>query len=203
MFAKPAPGRGGGRQGGGGSGRNSGVGGLAPAGAVGAGLGRTRACRDRGRGRDRGRDGRWPKGAGDTVGALVERAGQLTDLSEKTGPLHGRPAEAGLRRRPGGGEPGGFGGRGAEAAADARGGRAGSVKARQAFTDIGVSWEELRGLAPEEQFARVAQALGTIPDQERMVAAGADLMGKGFAEIIPLVKHAHEVMEAPVALDAT
>jgi hypothetical protein len=64
----------------------------------------------------------------------------------------------------------------------------GSEQARQKFADIGVSWKELQGLRPEQQFALVAQALGTIPDQERLVAAGADLMGKGFADLIPLIK---------------
>jgi hypothetical protein len=141
------------------------------------------------------------KAASETIGALVERAGTLTDLSEKTG-----LSTDALQKLD-------FVGSQVGVSLDASAGAVlklqrtlgeaaqGSVKAREAFAAVGISWEELRGLAPEQQFARVAQVLGTIPDQERMVAAGADLMGKGFSEIIPLVKHAHEVLEAPVALD--
>lgn len=142
------------------------------------------------------------KAASETIGALVERAGQLTDLSEKTG-----LSTDALQKLD-------FVGSQVGVSLDASAGAvlklqrtlgeaaAGSKTAQQAFAAINVSWKDLIGLKPEEQFARVASALGTIPDQEELVARGADLMGRGFAEIIPLVKHAQEVLEAPVALDA-
>jgi hypothetical protein len=177
------------------------AGGLAPGGALGAGLsalGPAGIAAAAGI----GAIAIAGKAASETIGALVERAGNLTDLSEKTG-----LSTDALQKLD-------FVGSQVGVSLDASAGAVlklqrtlgeaaqGSAQAQQAFAAIGVSWKDLRGLAPEEQFARVADALGTIPDQERMVAAGADLMGKGFSEIIPLVRHAHEVLEAPVALDA-
>ncbi len=177
------------------------AGGLAPGGALGAGLsalGPAGIAAAAGI----GAIAVAGKAASETIGALVERAGNLTDLSEKTG-----LSTDALQKLD-------FVGSQVGVSLDASAGAVlklqrtlgeaaqGSAQAQQAFAAIGVSWQDLRGLKPEEQFARVADALRTIPDQERMVAAGADLMGKGFSEIIPLVRHAHEVLEAPVALDA-
>ena len=78
----------------------------------------------------------------------------------------------------------------------------GSQQARQAFTQIGVSWQQLRTLKPEEQFITVARALTAIPDQERMVAAGADLMGRGFADIIPILSDLERQMKLATEVGA-
>lgn len=64
----------------------------------------------------------------------------------------------------------------------------GSKEARQAFADIGVSLDQLKGKSPEEQFILVGRALQAIPDQERFVAAGTSVMGKGFSEVAALIR---------------
>lgn len=50
------------------------------------------------------------------------------------------------------------------------------------FKRIGVSVDELRQMAPEEQFQKVAKALMSIEDPAARVAAGQELLGKGFAQ---------------------
>lgn len=50
------------------------------------------------------------------------------------------------------------------------------------FDRIGVSIEELKALAPEQQFELVAQKLMAIEDPAERVAAGQAVMGKAFAD---------------------
>lgn len=65
---------------------------------------------------------------------------------------------------------------------------AGSTQANDALRAIGLTVADLAGKKPEEQFALVAAALKNIPNAEDQVAAGAALMGKGFASVAGLVR---------------
>lgn len=62
----------------------------------------------------------------------------------------------------------------------------GSATARKAFESIGLSVDELMGMAPEDQFRAVAAAISAIPDQASQAAAAMDLFGRTGVELLPL-----------------
>ena len=63
----------------------------------------------------------------------------------------------------------------------------GSDASQKSFENIGVTWQELKGLSPEEQFRRVALAIAAITDQNSKVAAAQDLFGKSGTGLLPLL----------------
>jgi len=65
--------------------------------------------------------------------------------------------------------------------------RNGSSEAAKAFSDIGLSVEDLKGKSADELFAVVSQKLSEINDPALQASAGAKLLGKGFGELKPLV----------------
>jgi hypothetical protein len=73
---------------------------------------------------------------------------------------------------------------------------AGSAAAQKAFTNIGLSVEELAGLTPEDQFRAVAAAIATIPDPAAQAAAAVDLFGRTGVELLPLFASNLEEVEA-------
>jgi hypothetical protein len=52
---------------------------------------------------------------------------------------------------------------------------------------LGLTFEELLTLSPEEQFFAIADALGKIQNPSERAAAGVSLFGKGFRELNPLI----------------
>jgi hypothetical protein len=56
---------------------------------------------------------------------------------------------------------------------------------RAALSGIGLSFDELLAMSPEQRFEAVARALGTIEDPARATAAGVDLMGKSVSGLLP------------------
>ena len=56
------------------------------------------------------------------------------------------------------------------------------------FAKLGLSLEELRGLSPDEQFRRVAEAIRQIPDPARQTALALEAFGRGGKEILPLLR---------------
>jgi len=67
----------------------------------------------------------------------------------------------------------------------------GNETARQAFTSLGLSVEGLLALTPEQRFLAVADALGKIGDQSALAEAGNNLFGRGFSQLIPLIREAN------------
>jgi hypothetical protein len=63
----------------------------------------------------------------------------------------------------------------------------GSPQAAAAFAKIGLSFDDLKGKAPEQQLAIIADALNKLPDVQQRVAVGAQIMGRGFSELLPLI----------------
>lgn len=63
----------------------------------------------------------------------------------------------------------------------------GSKTATKAFAEIGLSAAELKGKAPEQALALIADALNKLPDPQQRIAVGAKIMGKSFAELLPLI----------------
>ncbi len=51
---------------------------------------------------------------------------------------------------------------------------------------IGLSYQNLKGLAPEEQFEKVGQAIADIEDPMKRLAVAQEFFGKSGAELIPL-----------------
>jgi len=64
---------------------------------------------------------------------------------------------------------------------------------------IGVSAEEIRSLAPEQQFAAIAAAIGKITDPAQRTAAAMAIFGKSGADLIPLLSDGKDGVNALVA----
>jgi hypothetical protein len=59
-------------------------------------------------------------------------------------------------------------------------------KAQEAFTKLGLSFEDLRQKTPTEQFEAIADAISRIADPAERAAAAVSLFGKGGVELGPL-----------------
>lgn len=57
-----------------------------------------------------------------------------------------------------------------------------------AIAELGLNFDELRQMSPEDQWFEIAKALGKVADQATLVKLGTELMGRGFAEVIPAIK---------------
>lgn len=64
----------------------------------------------------------------------------------------------------------------------------GDKSALAALDALGINFDKLRAMSPEEQFRLIADKLGDVTDQAGFVATGMDLMGRGFLEVAPLIK---------------
>jgi len=72
----------------------------------------------------------------------------------------------------------------------------GSATAQKAFANIGLSVDDLMGMAPEDQFRAVAAAISQIPGQAAQAAAAMDLFGRTGVELLPLFASNLEEVEA-------
>lgn len=63
----------------------------------------------------------------------------------------------------------------------------GSKSAVAAFAQIGLSASDLKGMAPDQALRLIADALNKIPDPQQRIAIGSDIMGKSFAQLLPLI----------------
>lgn len=64
--------------------------------------------------------------------------------------------------------------------------QAGSAAAEKAFSNIGLSVQELSALSPEDQFRAVAAAIAELPTPAAQAAAAVDLFGRSGVELLPL-----------------
>lgn len=62
----------------------------------------------------------------------------------------------------------------------------GSKQAQDAFAAIGVTVDDLKDLAPEDQFALIADRINAIKDPAQRTAAAMDIFGKSGANLIPM-----------------
>lgn len=62
----------------------------------------------------------------------------------------------------------------------------GSEKAQKAFTDLGLSFEDLKAKSPTEQFEAIADAISRLPGPAEQAAAAVKVFGKGGIELGPL-----------------
>ena len=63
----------------------------------------------------------------------------------------------------------------------------GSETALDSLTRLGISLEDLEGLSTEEKFDKITAALADMEDGTERNALGADLLGKGYTEMLPLL----------------
>ena len=57
----------------------------------------------------------------------------------------------------------------------------------RAFDKIGLSYEELKGLSPEDQFLAVMEALASLTDESEKAALAADIFGRAGTQLLPML----------------
>ena len=78
-----------------------------------------------------------------------------------------------------------------EAVATAMGAMAevlGSEKADEKLRAIGLSFEQIKGLSPEETFTTIADAIGKIPDPLRQSDEATNLFGRSALQLLPAIR---------------
>lgn len=70
----------------------------------------------------------------------------------------------------------------------------GSKSARKAFSDLGLSWQELQKLSPEAQFQAVADALGKADETEQLAKA-TDIFGRSVGTLLPMLRDLGKLRE--------
>lgn len=63
----------------------------------------------------------------------------------------------------------------------------GKKSAVDAFAQIGLAADDLKGKAPDEALRIIADALNKLPDAQQRVAVGSQIMGKSFNQLLPLI----------------
>lgn len=71
----------------------------------------------------------------------------------------------------------------------------GKSSAVAAFKTIGLSVDDLRNKKPEEAIGIIADALNKLPNEQQRIAAGSAIMGRGFAQLLPLIKEGSAGLE--------
>lgn len=69
-------------------------------------------------------------------------------------------------------------------------------KTKQAISAIGLSFTDLQKLQPDQQFDRIAAALGRMDDVQERNRAGVALFGKQFSEIAPAIAEGYDKIAA-------
>lgn len=72
----------------------------------------------------------------------------------------------------------------------------GSTTALDSLNRLGLTLEDLEGLSTEEKFDKITNALADMEDGTERNALGADLLGKGYTEMLPLLNAGSEGIEA-------
>ena len=62
----------------------------------------------------------------------------------------------------------------------------------RAFDKIGLSYEQLKPLSPEDQFIAVMQALAGLSDESERAALAADLFGRAGTQLLPMLANGAE-----------
>jgi len=68
--------------------------------------------------------------------------------------------------------------------------------ATEAFADLGLTWQGLRTLSPEEQFKRIADALSRIEDPSKRAAVAQQIFGRSGTRLLPLLEDGAKGIEA-------
>ncbi len=66
----------------------------------------------------------------------------------------------------------------------------------RAFDKIGLSYEQLKGLSPEDQFLAVMEALAGLTDESEKAALAADIFGRAGTQLLPMLANGTEGLKA-------
>ncbi|MCD0460067.1 phage tail tape measure protein [Roseiconus lacunae] len=72
----------------------------------------------------------------------------------------------------------------------------GGANSVDAMSRLGLSLDDLQGLAPEDQMMRIADALGTISDESQKGALAQQIFGRAGRQLLPLLKEGSAGMKA-------
>lgn len=75
-------------------------------------------------------------------------------------------------------------------------GKAAETGKTDAFTNLGISFEKLQGLSPEEQFRSIGAAIASLPTEADRAAAAVAVFGKTGTELLPLFAQNTAELEA-------
>jgi hypothetical protein len=73
-------------------------------------------------------------------------------------------------------------------------------EAKAAFDLMGISYKDLKDLAPEDQFNLISESLSKVTDPARQSAFAMDIFGKSGAQLLPLFKSGGAIDDARIAL---
>lgn len=71
----------------------------------------------------------------------------------------------------------------------------GSTKTRDALKKIGIGFNDIKKLAPEDQFMSIVQGLAGMENQQERNALAATLFGRSYQELLPLLNSGAESIE--------
>lgn len=72
----------------------------------------------------------------------------------------------------------------------------GKKGAVDAFAQIGLAADDLKGKAPEEALRIIADALNKLPDAQQRIAVGSQIMGKSFNQLLPLLNGGSKALDS-------
>jgi len=121
------------------------------------------------------------KAAGDAVAHLVEVGSQIKDLSERSGIAAEALQQFGYAAKLTGASTENF-------VNALRIMQVNLTNNEDKFKRLGLSISELRGLKPEDQFLKVADAIKGIQDPAQQTAAAIDVFGRSATAILPAIK---------------
>lgn len=70
-----------------------------------------------------------------------------------------------------------------------------SAKAVESLEAMGLSLDQLSGLAPEDQFQMIAESIGSIDDPSRKAAAAMAIFGGSGTDLIPMMENIRELRD--------
>ena len=65
----------------------------------------------------------------------------------------------------------------------------GSSGTAGALAQLGLAFDDIKRMSPEDKFYAVSDALKQVEDEDQRVALGTQLLGKGFTDVLPAIKH--------------
>jgi len=68
-----------------------------------------------------------------------------------------------------------------------------SKKAHEALAAMGLTMDQISGLAPEDQFQAIAESIGAIEDPSQQAAAAMALFGGSGTDLLPMMKNIKEL----------
>lgn len=75
-------------------------------------------------------------------------------------------------------------------------GKAAESGAVEDFTKLGLNFQQLAAMAPEDQFRAIAQAISALPTEAQRAAAAVSIFGKAGVELLPLFAKNLDEVEA-------